>query len=64
VNHAIKQRDGAFSPCTQDIKRNVRVRVKMLYRKKWRWRTDGFVRRQLEAAGMELAMTKHQARTS
>jgi hypothetical protein len=30
VNHAIKQGDRAFSTCTQDIARNVRVRVKTL----------------------------------
>jgi hypothetical protein len=31
VNHAFKQRDTAFSTCTQDIARNVRVRVNTLY---------------------------------
>jgi hypothetical protein len=31
VNHTIKQRDRALSPCAQDIARNVRVRVKTLY---------------------------------
>jgi hypothetical protein len=30
VNHAIKQEDTAFPTCTQDIARNVLVRVKAL----------------------------------